>query len=152
MGILLGGPTCWKKQRVKGGLMVFLDWWDDETDSLGKGEPALFIARADKFGLSGNRGCACITLPQAYLYADSKSGAPTSRLIAFASGAATELGLEPSRMNVKAIADAIVDFLPDLVHMPPEPNPDQFVSRKAKPLGEISLQVDGQTVSHGEVH
>lgn len=152
MGILLGGPSCWKKQRVKGGLMVFLEWWNDEKSEVGSGEPALFITRADKFGLSGNRGSACITLPQAHLYADSKTGGPTPRLIAFARGACSELGLEPSRMNVKAIADAIVDFLPDLLTMPPEPRPEQVGIKAPPPLAEVTLVDQGKVVYEGTVH
>lgn len=152
MAFLLGGPKCWKKRKASGGLMVFFEWWDDASSSVGKGECAMLLTRADKFGLSGNRGSACITLPQAHLYADSRTGAPTMRLIEFSRQACIELGFEPSRMNVKAIADAVVDNLPDLVGMPPEPDPDKFASRKARPVGEVSLIADGKTILEGEVH
>lgn len=152
MGILLGGPKCYKKYRTKGGIAVYLEWFDPEKDEIGVGEPALILARANKFALSGNRGCATIMLEQAYLYADSKRGEPTQRLIKFSSDACTAIGFEPSRMNIFAIASAIVDALPDLVSMPPAPNPDKFASRKAKPVGEVSLMVDGKRVVEGELH
>ncbi len=150
-GVLLGGPSCFKKQRVSGGLMVFLEWWEDATSTVGRGEPSLWITRADRYGLSGNRGSACITLPQAYLYADSKTGAPTQRLIEFSLGACRELGLEPSRMNVKAIADAIVDFLPDLVRMPPEPRQDQVHGKPAPVIGEVKLVREGEVIHESTV-
>lgn len=152
MGILLGGPKSYKKYRAKGGISVFLEWFDPERDEVGMGEPALIISRANKFALSGNRGCATIMLEQAYLYADSKRGEPTPRLMLFSKSACEAMGMEPSRMNIFAIASAIVDALPDLVAMPPAPNPDKFASRKAKPIGEVSLTVDGKCVSEGEIH
>lgn len=132
MGLQLGGDACWKKRRASGGLAIFYEWFE--------GEGAMFITRAHQSALAGNRGSAAITQPQAHLYADSKTGAPTPRLIQFAAKACTEIGLEASRMNIKAIADAIVDGLEDLVRMPPEP-----AGRKAKsgkPEGEIAL-LDG---------
>lgn len=142
MGLLLGGDRCWKKQRAKGGLIVFFEWFE--------GEATMFIVRENRSALSGNRGSAAIAQPQAYLYADSKSGAPTGRLIQFAMKACVEIGLDPSRMNVKAIADAIVDNLEELVRMPPEPRNAMFTG-KERPAGEITVKVDGQTVTQQEV-
>ena len=151
MAIMLGGPTCWRKHEVKSrGLCVFFEWWNDEKDALGSGEPALFITRLDRFGLSGNRGSACITLPQAFQYAHSRSGDWTERLIKFSMGACTELGLEPSRQNVKKIAETILDFLPDLVKMPPAPDPSRFASRKGGGT-EVALLADGKIVAEAEV-
>lgn len=152
MPILLGGPKCHAKRRAAGGLSVFLEWFDPKKDEIGTpdGDPALFITRADKYGLSGNRGSACITLAQAHLYADSMSGAPTMRLIEFARQAANELGLEPSRQNIYAISSAIVDAIPDLVNMPPAPKADKPPS--GRPVGEASLLVDGDEITSMEMH
>lgn len=144
MGLLLGGERCWKKRVASGGLAVFYEWFE--------GEATLFLTRRDKFGLSGNRGSAAIAQGQAYLYADSTSGAPTMRLMEFAGKACSELGLEPSRMNVKAIADAIIDGLEDLIRMPPEPTHRQFTGKNERPVGEMDLMVDGERVISTEVH
>lgn len=144
MGLMLGGERCWKKRRATGGLAIFYEWFE--------GEATIFITRANKSALSGNRGSAAIAQSQAYLYADSKTGAPTGRLIQFAMKACTEIGLEPSRMNVRAIADAIVDGLEDLLRMPPEPTHKQFTGKAEHPLGEMDLIHDGQTVVSTEIH
>jgi hypothetical protein len=152
MGILLGGPKSYRQHKCAGGITVFLEWFDPERDELGRGEPALIVARTDKFGLSGNRGCATIMLEAAYKYAGSVSGAPTETLVRFATRACIQLGLEPSKMNAKAIADAIVNYLPDLLRMPPAPNPNQFASQKAKPgIGEVALVADGKVVAEAVV-
>lgn len=150
MGILLGGPKCFGK-RVKGDLAIFFEWFDPATDEIGKGEPAMMITRRDKLGLSGNRGSATIMLDAAYKYADSRSGNPTRRLLKFSMDACVQLGLEPSKMNTYKIADAIVENLPDLLRMPPAPNPDKFTSRRAPSLGEAKLVQDGKVISEGEV-
>jgi hypothetical protein len=144
MGIMLGGERCWKKRVASGGLSVFYEWFE--------GEATMFITRRDKFGISGNRGSAAIAQGQAYLYADSKTGAPTMRLMLFAGQACTELGLEPSRMNMKAIADAIVDGLEDLLRMPPEPTHKAVTGKDPRPVGELSLIAGGREVISTEIH
>jgi hypothetical protein len=144
MGLMLGGERCWKKRRAKGGLAIFYEWFE--------GKATLFITREHQSALSGNKGSCAIAQDCAWMYADSKTGAPTQRLIAFAMQACVELGLEPSRMNVKAIADAVVDGLEDLLRMPPEPTHKQFTGKMERPLGEIDLKVDGQTVVSTEIH
>jgi hypothetical protein len=151
MALLFGGPKCYRKHS-KGDLAIFLEWYDPERDELGVGEPCMVITRRDRFGLSGNRGSAVIMLDAAHQYADSKTGAPTRHLVQFAKAACRELSLEPSRMNAFKIADAIVEWLPDLLRMPPAPNPDKFFSRKAKPLAEVSIIDQGELVHEGEIH
>lgn len=145
MGLMLGGAKCWKKRRVTGGLAVFYEWFE--------GTATMFVTRDQQHALSGNRGSAAIAQPQAYLYADSKSGMPTMRLLEFASQACRELSLEPSRMNIRHIADAIVEGLEDLVRMPPEPTSAQVTGKKERPMGEIAL-LDGmgRELAGGELH
>ena len=145
MGLMLGGAKCWKKRRVTGGLVVFYEWFE--------GVGTMFITRDKQHALSGNRGAAAIAQPMAYLYADSKTGMPTDRLIQFAAQACRQLSLEPSRMNIRHIADAIVEGLEDLVRMPPEPTSAQVTGQAERPLGEISLHDGmGREIVSGQVH
>jgi hypothetical protein len=145
MGLMLGGERCWKKRRVSGGLMVFYEWFE--------GEGTMFIAREQRFALSGNRGSAAIAQPQAYLYADSKTGAPTKRLILFAAQACKALSLESSRQNIRVIADAIVDGLEDLLRMPPEPDEKKFTGKPDEPMGEMTLlDSSGRELVSSEIH
>jgi hypothetical protein len=150
MGIRLGGETCWLKRKT-GDLLVFFEWWDNERDVLGQGEPTMFIGRAARVALSGNRGAAVLPMQQAHYHVDSKTGGPTRHAIEFAKGACDQLGLEPSRMNVFKIASAIADNIPDLLRMPPEPSPDKFASRKAKPIGEVKVVLGGETIVEDEI-
>lgn len=144
MGIMLGGERCWKKRRAKGGLAVFYEWFE--------GEGTMFLTREHQGVLAGNKGSCAITQPQAYLYADSKTGAPTMRLLQFAMKACVELSMEPSRMNIRHIADAIVDGLEDLVRMPPEPTERQLTGKTPRPIGELELMDHGRTVISTEIH
>lgn len=144
MGIMLGGDACWKKRVVSGGLAVFYEWFE--------GEGTMFITRATQSALSGNKGSAAIAQEQAYLYADSKTGAPTMRLLQFAGKACIEIGLEPSRMNIKRIADAIVDGLEDLVRMPPEPTHKQLTGKNPRPVAELEVMQGNTTIISTEIH
>lgn len=144
MGLMLGGDACWKKRVVKGGLAVFYEWFE--------GEGTMFITRAHQSALSGNRGSAAITQEQAHLYADSKTGAPTERLLIFAMKACVEIGLEPSRMNVRHIADAIVEGLEDLLRMPPEPTHKQLTGKNPWPVAELEVMQGNTTLISTEIH
>jgi hypothetical protein len=150
IGIKLG-PQAHLIRQARGGLTVYFEWFDNDRNELGRGEPTLFIARTARFALSGNRGSVAIPMQHAHQHADSKTGAPTAYLIAFAARGCVELGLEPSRDNVRMLADAIVDNLPDLIKMPPEPHPDAFASAKSKPLGVIEVKADGKVVAEEEI-
>lgn len=151
IGILWGGPKCYRKKRFK-DFMVFFEWFDEETMEVGRGEPTMVITRANRFALSGNRGSVLVPMGAAWKYADSKTGGPTRELVQFAAGACDELGLEPSKMNVFKVADAIVENVDELLRMPPEPSPDKFVSRKAKAIGEVTILDGGRVVGQSELH
>ena len=140
---MLGGEACWKKHTSR-GFGVFFEWFE--------GEPTVFFTRANRFALSGNRESAAIALPKAHEYAHSKTGAPTPRAMIFAAQACERLGLEPSRGNVYAMLETIMDALPELLKMPPEPSHHALTGKNEKPVGEASIIVDGQTVLESEIH
>jgi hypothetical protein len=151
MGLHLGSnEKCHSKRRYK-DFLIFFEWFDNTTDTLGEGEPTMFITRANRFALSGNRSAVAIPMAQGYLHADSKTGGPTPHLLMFCVGGCKELGLEPSRMNIRHLADAIVDNLPDLLRMPPAPSKDKFKSRSNVPIGEAKVMLDGEVIRETEV-
>lgn len=131
MGITVGGERAWRTRR-KGELFISYQWLN--------GSPAMLIYPVRP---SPGAGCYAIPLESAWKYADSETGAPTLYLIQQADVAASVMRMLPTRDTIKAIADAIVDGLPDLVEMPPEP-----ASFSDVPKGEMKLQVDGSTVAH----
>jgi hypothetical protein len=150
MPLLLGGPKCFESRKAK-DFVVYFEWFDNDRDLIGQGEPTMFIRRRNIFALSGNRGSVAIQLPKAHLYADSTTGGPTPYLLAFAIGACRELGLEPSKMNVRALADVILDNLPDLLRMPPAPKADKFQSQTSPKVGEAVISIDGDVVAEKEI-
>lgn len=95
-------------------------------------------------------GAFVIALSAAFKYADSKSGAPTQYLIEASVMAARQMGFSPTdTFASRKIAEVIVDSLPDLVDMPPEPQ--QFNQEQATAIGEMAIKIDGQTVHEAEV-
>lgn len=140
----LGGPRSYKSKAYKDFVLHF-EWFDNERDQIGKGEPHLFIRRRYAGVDGGNHSAVVVPMSQCHYYANS-DGYPTRHLIMFAAGGCKELGLEPSKMNVRALADAIIDHIEDLVRMPPAPAEDKFHSVKAPEVGSASITVDGKPI------
>lgn len=139
MPVLIGGPRAWKI-RQHGDIGVSFQWVNEE--------PAMILFPARK-SLPG-AGAFVVGLSSAWKYADSKSGAPTEYLVRMAVNAAVQLGFSRTdTFAARKIAEVIVDSLPDLVAMPPEPQ--SFNERQADAIGELMIQVDGQTVHEAEV-
>lgn len=70
----------------------------------------------------------------------------------YALGAAVDaavcLGMAPEMSTVHRIIDIIVEGVPDLVMMPPEPEQPRPAS---EPAGELSIRIDGDQVLNTEV-
>ena len=64
--------------------------------------------------------------------------------------AAKQLGFSPTdTFAARKIAEVIVDSLPDLVAMPPEPT--GLNAQEQAAVGELSIKLDGQTIAEREV-
>lgn len=131
MGITIGGEKSWRSRR-SGELFISYQWVNDE--------PAMLLYPAHP---GRNAGAFVLCLSSAYKYADSQTGAPTEYLIKQADVAAEVMGMLPTRDTLRSIASAIVDGLPDLVDMPPEP-----VGLTPIPKGEMKLDLGGRTIAH----
>lgn len=139
MPVQIGGPKAWKV-RQNGDIGVSFQWVNDEPAMI------LFPARRSLPGA----GAYVICLSAAFKYADSKTGAPTPFLVKASMLAAKQLGfMETDSFAVRKIAEVIVDSLPDLIDMPPEPQ--QFTQAQQQAIGEMSISLDGKVIAEREV-
>ena len=131
MGITVGGEKAWRVRR-KGEFVVSYQWIN--------GDPCMLVFPANP---GRGAGVFAIALDSAWKYADSQTGGPTHYLFQQADMALEVMGMIATTSALRAVADVIVDGLPDLVEMPPEPA--QF---NPLPKGEMLLKLDGTTVAH----
>lgn len=139
MPVMVGGSKAWKV-RQHGDVGVSFQWVNDE--------PAMILFPTRK-ALPG-AGAFVVCLSAAFRYADSKTGAPTTYLARQAVTAAKMLGFAATdTFAARKIAGVIVDSLPDLVEMPPEPT--GFNAQHQAEIGEMSVKVDGKTIAEAAV-
>lgn len=139
MAVMIGGAKAWKV-RQHGDIGVSFQWINEEPAMV------LFPARRSIAGA----GAYVICLSAAFRYADSKTGAPTEYLIRQAVAAASQLGFaRTDTFAARKIAGVIVDSLPDLVAMPPEPT--GLNAQEQAAVGELAIKLDGQTIAEREV-
>lgn len=142
MGIVIGGDKAWRRYR-KGDIAVALHWIN--------GEPALVLFPAH---LTESRVRQvtpfCIPLSVAHEYVAADGHPRLLRAMQGATEAALCLGMTPELSVVHRIIDAIVEAIPDLVAMPPEPVTWRAAAGGA-PVGELTIQVAGERVHEVEV-
>lgn len=139
MPVQIGGPKAWKV-RQHGDIGVSFQWVNEEPAMI------LFPARRSLPGA----GAYVICLSAAFRYANSKTGAPTPFLVQSAALAAKQFGFMPTdTFAARKIAEVIVDSLPDLVDMPPEPT--GMTKEQTATIGEMVIKVDGETIAEREV-
>lgn len=140
MPVMVGGEKAWKVRR-HGDIGVSFQWVNDEPAMI------LFPAKTNAFAQGG---AYVLALSAAFKYADSVSGGPTPYLIRQCAAAAVQLGfLATDTFAIRKIADVILDSLPDLVEMPPEPT--GMTKGQAESVGEMLIKLDGETIHHSEV-
>lgn len=137
--IHLGGKGAWK-QRVFGDVVVAFHWVNEE--------PAMCLY--PKFPrMLGNRGAFIVCLSVAHRYAKSNGDPIAEYLIPKAIEAARVMGMDETRATVKRIADAILECIPDLVKMPPEPA--RLAEPQGRVIGSMALIANGKTIHEEEV-
>jgi len=138
MPITLGTDKAWRVRRVNGGLVTSYQWLN--------GEPCLFVYPEH----ARRGGSMAVPLDCAHQWAGSDGTPNLEHAIPTAIQGAWAMGLDgTSKHTVRAIVDAVVDGLPDLVAMPPSP---PAADEPKKPvLGEATITVDGETVSEREI-
>lgn len=135
MGLIVGGEKAWRKYR-KGDLGLAYHWLD--------GEPAMFLFPA---GRQTGLGVVpfVIKLGVAHQYADSSGHPNLLNALPAAIDAAHCLGMSSDPGTLHRIIDVIVDGIPDLVSMPPEP--DWAKPESGKVDGELTIKRDGELVT-----
>lgn len=142
MGMVIGGERAWRRFR-KGDIAVALHWVN--------GEPAMVLFPAHMTESRVRRIVPfVIPLSVGHEYVASDGHPNLMRALQGATEAAICLGMQPELSVVHRIIDAIVEAIPDLVAMPPEPTALQQVDQ-GPAVGELSIKVDGQTVKEIEV-
>ena len=127
--IALGGDKAWKVFR-KGELVVAFHWVNKE--------PAMVLFPVRK-RLGGS--AFVIPLPVAHAYAD-RSGYPTVEAVARCIKAANVMAMGTDKYTVHNIMTAILDLMPELMAMPPEPVQKEV----ERAVGELKLIQGSKTV------
>ena len=142
MGMVIGGERAWRRFR-KGDIAIALHWIN--------GEPAMVLFPAHMTESRVQRIVPfVIPLSVGHEYVASDGHPNLLRALQGATEAAICLGMAPELSTVHRIIDAIVEAIPDLVAMPPEPTALQRIDQ-GPAVGELSIQVDGQVVKEVEV-
>lgn len=141
MGMVVGGDKAWKMKH-HGELVVAFHWVGSQG---AEQEPALCLF--PRYPAPG-AGVVIIGLSAAYKYADAKTGEPTEYLLHQTIPFAQHMGMILTSGLLRKIADAIVDELPELVAMPPEPTTFELERRAAEArVGEMDIKVDGELMT-----
>ena len=138
MSFIVGGPKAWKVYR-KGDVGVGFHWIN--------GEPAMVLFPSSR---QTGLGVVPFVLPLevAWQYADSSGHPNLLNALPAAIDAARCLGMSSDPGTLHRIIDVIVDGIPDLVAMPPEPD-----WTKPRPTGDdvLSIKRDGEVVLEAAV-
>ncbi len=102
-------------------------------------EPCMCLGRA---GIK--RSAWVIPLSAAWMYADSETGEPTEYLIGKAVQIAHHLQLGVTRDTIFKISSAIVDFLPDLIKMPPWAGLELADIERAAERHQLKVALNGE--------
>ena len=134
MGIVIGGEKAWRKYK-KGDIAVAYHWIN--------GEPAMVL-------FPGNRMHSPLVTPfviplsVGHQYVNSDGHPNMLNAFAAAVDAAKCLGMASEPSTLHRIIDAIVEGMPDLVCMPPEP---AWADPTPKVDGELTIKRDGEIVT-----
>lgn len=140
MGVVIGGEKAWRRYR-KGDIAIAYHWIN--------GEPSMVL-------FPGNRTASksvvpfVIPLSVGHQYVNSDGHPNLLNAMSAAVDAAQCLGMAPEMSTVHRIIDAIVEGMPDLVMMPPEPSWANQ-PRPGPAVGELAIKVDGRTVHEAPV-
>lgn len=113
MPVILGGAKA-RKVWSRGEFGLSLQYVN--------GEEALCIWPLRK---SVGAGAMVILMSAAHLYAHSRTGGPTPYLVQRCIGALGVMKLTPQPWTIKKLADIVLDELPELLKMRPEPTDEK---------------------------
>lgn len=131
--VMLGGDVY--EQRQKGDITYEFKWVD--------GEPVMLIY---KRVLGRNTQAFMLEMIDAWQFARSDGHATQKLLSTTCHEAAKALGCEHDKATIFRIIDVILDGVPILIGMPPEPKAIEIANRPSSGNDELSIKVDGKTV------
>jgi hypothetical protein len=152
--IIVDGEQAFKVFNPERGVInVALRWFSDNPKQDEK--PAMFLYPKPHVKRQGS-GAFVIPLTLAYQYQGLDLGSKKDLAVAIsaAADAAKAMHLDPDRATITNICDAIFNYLPELIAMPPK---RMVISHKDEqaafgdPMGEMSIKVDGKTIHQQEI-
>lgn len=151
--IIIDGHQAYKVFSPQHGpVNVALRWFAE--DARQEEKPALFIFPKPHVKRD-NAGAFIIPLSIAYQYQDLdlSSRRDLTAIMAAAKDAAMVMKLDPDKYTITAICDAIFNYLPELIAMPPK---RMIITEKTEQadqesIGEMVLKADGKTISEREI-
>jgi hypothetical protein len=136
--VMLGGFVF--EQLHKGDITYEFKWVD--------GEPVMLIY---KCVLNKNTPAYMIEMKDAHLFALSDGHATRQLLEKYCHDAAKALGSEHDKATIFRLIDVILDGVPILLKMPPEPKEQEIANRPSSGNDELSIKIDGKTVIEVQV-
>lgn len=133
MGFNLGGEESWLTRQHQSGWMQSFQWY--------RGKPALFIYEPRRRVQSA----LVVLLEYAYLWANSNGHPDLNHAVPTAIEALKRMGIHPKRIAIHSLVDAVLDAIPDLIRMPPEPTSRQAPATSGD-TAELRLVRDGETI------
>lgn len=136
--VMLGGDVY--EQHKVGDLIVELKWVE--------GEPVMLLYK----NVLGQTGKAfMIEFKDAYRFARSDGYASKELVQKLSHDAARALNSEHDKATCYRIITAIMDFMPDLLLMPPEPTEQEKANRPVTGDGELTIKIDGKVILETEL-
>jgi hypothetical protein len=131
--VMLGGDVY--EQRTKGDIIYEFKWVE--------GEPVMLIYKRT---LGRNSPAYMIEMLDAHKFAMS-NGHATSRLMKeYCIAAAEAVQAHHDKATMHRMIDVILDGIPILLSMPPEPKAIEIANRPTSGNDEMSIKIDGKTV------
>lgn len=132
--VMLGGDVY--EQRTKGDITYEFKWVN--------GEPVMLIYKRT---LGRNTPAYMIELADAHKFALS-SGHATERLMKhYCVEAARAIQSHHDKATMHRLIDVILDGIPILVGMPPEPKAVEIANRPSTGNDELTIKVDGKVIA-----
>lgn len=136
--VMLGGDV-WE-QRKTGDIISEFKWVD--------GKPVMLLY---KRVLGANTPAFMVEMSDAHKFSNS-DGTPAKRLLMdLCHQAAKALNSEHDRATITRIIDVIMEGIPDLLRMPPEPKVLKEANRPTNGDSEISIKLNGETIMEAVV-
>lgn len=131
--VMLGGDVY--EQLHKGDITYEFKWVG--------GEPVMLIYKRT---LGKNSPAYMIEMLDAHKFAESNGYATKALMSQYCHDAAKALGCEHDKATVFRLIDVILDGIPILLRMPPEPKAIELANRPSSGNDELSIKIDGKTV------